>query len=177
MTNQFTVNGNIWQYKTDFYDATPILESIEYNDKKTEGCGNPWNFAGGDREQIKKYGVQRNTSPDISDKPAILIDYIKSDAIKEELIDWISADCWLVYVTDDKRNPIKTYFNSFTEAQGKPKCSDPRDFLIDDPIKLIEDLNNDSTVYIIMGSWFVDVTYKKVPGVNLYTRVVTHYKN
>ncbi len=181
MSEVFEVNGNKWQWYVTYYDDEPYLKSIEYNGGKSRGCGNPWNLIenGDEKDHIMKHKPKRKSMPDIDKKPCITITYFDKTAVYQDINDYLGGDCWSCYITDDNRNILKTYFNTFEH----PDRNDPvyiqgyeiRDKLVDDTTPLIEALDRGETVYIILNQWFVDSSFKKVPNIDLYVRTEVRY--
>ncbi len=136
---------------------------------KTDGCGNPWGTFSDEYSDIIKAGCPKAQQPPTHGlRPVTQISFFNStEAVINELIEDITADCWSVYVRDPQTHIVvkQYYFTPNTPGTWDKVEGAKREALTDNPQTMIEDLDQGNHVCCSFGcSPFIDSYYVRVLG-------------
>ena len=147
------------------------------------GCGNPFNMMNkNEYNHIKKFIINNIKEIPCDTSCSISINIYHSDEqLKSQIQNIIGADCWGVYSTTKDHKEHKIYFSH--RETGICLCNDnPRDcyirnYLIENPIVLIDEIKLGKTVGIVLGgNDFLEIYYHQLAD-NSYQEIINrHYR-
>lgn len=180
----YNKEGHCLHWVQSTVDDAPVLEfgnQIQSDDlhfkypsqsQLDNKCGNPWNDLSDEYSQTIKTDCPKIQQPPThGQRPITHITILEN--LKFELIQDIGADCWSVY-TRNASTHVVTHIYFFQPHSGQDQAEqNKRQTLIDNPIKLIDDLNQGLQVCCSFGCYpFMDVYYQNVSQPNQTNRYI-----
>jgi len=182
---EFTINGTTFQYVIEKYDTFPELLAIksENNDIKKEfemptrqgeKIARNLNIF----DEVYQMKPSRNRSPDDKLKSIITVDFLSTDNFLTSIKDNMDGHCWLVYLTDDLREPKKIYFNQFKNNvfnEYDENENIKRKKLRKNIKQILSDLESGYTLHVIINFFKTDYIYKKIPNNEMFSLITVRH--
>jgi hypothetical protein len=180
----YNKEGHCLHWVQSTVDDSPMLEfgvcdrgkQIQSdNSQLNNSCGNPWNHLSDDYSQmIKTECPEIQQPPTHGRRPVTRVTILENlTDLKSELTQDIASDCWSVYTRNASTHLVAhTYFFQPQSLQDQVEHT-KREKLIDNPLKLIDDLNQGLQVCCSFGCHpFLDVYYQNVSQPNQTHRYI-----